>query len=1042
MMRPRPLATALAPLALALAFLLAPAAGSTWVAAQADATVALDPAAYQDLRWRHVGPHRGGRVTAIAGVRTQPCTFYQGGTGGGVFKTTDCGHTWLPVSDGQIATGSIGAIEVSDSRPDTIYVGTGSAAIRSNVIIGRGMYKSTDAGKTWRFIGLREAGQIGSLAVHPTNPDIVWAAALGSPFGPNAERGIFKTTDGGKTWRRTLFVNEETGARVVAMNWSNPDELYAGMYRGFRKGWDIVSGGPATEGGIYKSTDGGETWTKLSAGLPQKLIGKIDIDIARSNPRRVYAMIEAPENEGGLYTSTDAGATWQLVNNERRLRARPFYFHYVDVHPANEQEVWVNELSLWKSTDAGKTWARVETPHGDNHGMWFNPDQPDTILQCNDGGANVSRDGGRTWSTIYNQPTVEFYMVAVDEQVPYRLYAPQQDNSTIIVPSLPPVSWGYDTPEQGWTQGPGCETGQIHPRPDGQVVWGVCKGEIGRYDLVTGQERHYWVYPQNRYGHHPRDITYRFPRQSVIVVSPHDPKVIYHPSHVVHRSTDEGLSWEVVSPDLTANEPDKQVIAGSPITRDITGEEVYSSVYAMAESRLEQGVLWVGANDGPVHVSRDGGKTWTNVTPKDLPPGGRVQTIEDSPHRKGSAYIAVYRFLREHDLRPYVYRTEDYGKTWTKLTDGKNGVPDDHPVRVVREDTAVAGLLYAGTEFGFFVSFDHGKRWQPLQQNLPATPVTDLRVHRGDLVISTMGRGFWIMDDVSPLRQAASVLAPEGGTAAGGAARFSTAADEHLFTPRPAMRLRHAPSARRPGWPEYPPASAAIDYWLKTAPDGFVRIMIADAKGRTVREYTSEAPAADTAGGQGMRAPRRGGLPTRVPARAGTNRFHWDLRYAGADPSAPGGGSDGPFVPPGTYEVRLRVDRGGTSTTLTAPLEVRVDPRVAAVGVTQQDLEEQADLLLKVRDASVAARRLADRLRTARTSAGEDPVKARAIDQVLARLVTAPIVYPQPMLIDQLSNIQRMLGQADQKPGQDAWGRYKDLMKDWEGIQAAAAALL
>ncbi len=1034
------LPAALARIAIALLVLLMPAAGSrARLAAQSPAGPAVDPAAYQDLRWRSVGPHRGGRVTAIAGVRTQPCTFYQGGTGGGVFKTTDCGHAWVPIGDGQIATGSIGAIEVSDSHPDTVYVGTGSAPIRSNVIIGRGMYKSTDAGRTWQFIGLREAGQIGSLAVHPTNPDIVWAAALGSPFGPGTERGIFKTTDGGRTWRRTLFVNEETGARVVAMNWSNPDELYAGMYRGFRKGWDIISGGPASEGGIYKSTDGGETWTKLSTGLPQTLIGKIDIDIARSNPRRVYAMIEAPGDEGGLYTSTDAGATWQLVNNERRLRARPFYFHYVDVNPRNEQEVWVNELSLWKSVDAGKTWTRVDTPHGDNHGMWFNPDQPDTILQCNDGGANVSRDGGRTWSTVYNQPTAELYMVAVDEQWPYRLYAPQQDNTTVIVPSLPPVSWAFDSPEQGWIQGPGCETGQIHPRPDGQVVWGACKGEVGRYDLSTGQERHYWVYPQNRYGHNPRDIRYRFPRQTVIVVSPHDPGVVYQASHVVHRSTDEGLSWDVISPDLTANEPDLQITAGTPITRDITGEEVYSSIYAMVESRLEKGVLWVGANDGPVHVSRDGGKTWTNVTPKDLPPGGRVQNIEDSPHRKGSAYIAVYRFLREHDLRPYIYRTDDYGQTWTRLTDGRNGIPDDHPTRIVREDTEVPGLLYAGTEFGFFVSFDNGASWQPLQQNLPATPVTDLRVHRGDLAISTMGRGFWIMDDVSPLRQIARALRPAGGAAT--PAAFSTAADQFLFAPAATYRLRHAASAPRPGWPEYPPASARIDYWLKTTPDGPVRIAIADAAGRIVREFTSEAAPGDT-GSPGAGGPRRAALPTRVPARAGANRFQWDLRYAGSNPAARGGGTDGPLVPPGRYEVRLRVDRGGTETTLTAPIEVRIDPRVAGVGVTQQDLDEQADLLLKVRDAIVAGRQLAERLRAAKTAAAGDAARSRAIDEVLARLVTAPIVYPQPMLIDQLSNIQRMLGSADQKPGRDAWQRYDDLMKEWAAIQATATPLL
>ena len=514
------------------------------------------------------------------------------------------------------------------------------------------------------------------MIVHPSNPDIVWIAALGSPFGPNAERGIFKTTDGGKTWKKTLFVNDQTGGRVLAINYSNPNELYAGMYRGLRLGWDIVSGGPATEGGIYKSTDGGETWNKLSAGLPQKLIGKIDLDVARSNPRVVYAMVEAPGPEGGLYKSDDAGATWRNINNNPRLRARPFYFHYVDVNPKNENEVWVNELALHKSTDGGKTFTQVATPHGDNHGIWFNPDNPSIALQCNDGGANVTLDGGRSWSSILNQPTAELYMVSVDEQFPYRLYAPQQDNSTIIVPSLPPHSWGYDNPAQSWTQGPGCETGQIHPRPDGSVIWGACKGEVGRYNVATGQEKHSWIYPQNRYGHDPDDIKYRFPRQTVIHVSPHDPKTVYQASHVLHRTTDEGVTWTTISPDLTAREPDKQIVPGSPITRDITGEEVYSSIYSMVESRLERGVLWVGANDGPVHVSRDGGKNWANVTPKDLPPGGRVQNIEDSPHRKGSAYIAVYRFLREHDLKPYIYVTNDYGKTWSKLTDGAQRDPD------------------------------------------------------------------------------------------------------------------------------------------------------------------------------------------------------------------------------------------------------------------------------------------------------------------------------------------------------------------------------
>ncbi|MGH9174816.1 MAG: WD40/YVTN/BNR-like repeat-containing protein, partial [Vicinamibacterales bacterium] len=401
----------------------------------------------------------------------------------------------------------------------------------------------------------------------------------------------------------------------------------------------------------------GETWKKITTGLPAKLIGKIDLDIARSNPKVLYAMIEAPGSEGGLYKSSDAGESWALVNSSQRLRARPFYFHYVSVNPKNENEVFVNELGFHKSADGGKTFTTISTPHGDNHGVWINPDNPEIMLNINDGGANVTLNGGKSWSSILNQPHAEYYMVAVDEQYPYRLYTPQQDNTTLIVPSLPPVSWGFDHPAQSWQQASGCETGQIWPRKDGSVVWGSCKGEVGRYSVLTGQEKHYWIYPQNRYGHDPDEIKYRFPRQTVVYLSPHDDKIVYQASHVLHRSTDDGVTWETISPDLTAHEAEYQILPGNPITRDITGEEVYSSIYSMVESRLEKGVIWVGANDGPVSVSRDNGKTWKNVTPKDLAPGGRVQTIEDSPHRKGTAYAAIYRFLREHDLKPYIYKT-------------------------------------------------------------------------------------------------------------------------------------------------------------------------------------------------------------------------------------------------------------------------------------------------------------------------------------------------------------------------------------------------
>ncbi len=1004
----------------------------TRAAAQADPNVIVEPSLYQDLKWRNVGPHRGGRVTAIAGVRQQPCTFYMGATGGGVWKTENCGHVWTPISDGQISTGSIGSIEVSESNPNVIYVGTGSAAIRSNVIIGRGVYKSTDAGKTWQFLGLKESGQIGEVRVHPTNPDIAWLAALGSPFGPNAERGIFKTTDGGKTWKKTLFVDNEHGGRTVAVDRSDPNVLYAAMYRGFRKGWDIISGGPADKGGIYKSTDGGENWTKLSSGLPAQLIGKIDIDVARSNSKVVYAMIEAPREEGGLYRSDDAGATWRRVNNSQSLRARPFYFHYVDVNPKDENEVWVNELRLHKSTDGGKTFAQVETPHGDNHGMWFNPDNPDIILQCNDGGANVSIDHGRSWSTILNQPHAELYMVSVDNQTPYWLYAPQQDNTTVAVPSVPPVAWGMDHPSMAWSQFSGCETGQVSATPDGKIVWGVCKGEIGRYNRETGQEQHYWIYPQNRYGHDPDEIRERFPRQSVVYVSPHDPKTVYHASHRVYRTTDDGLTWTRISDDLTAREPQYQIIPGNPITRDITGEEVYSSLYAFTESRLEKGVLWAGANDGPVHVSRDGGKTWQNVTPTDLV-GARIQNIEDSPHRKGSAYIAGYRFLRGHDLQPYIYVTNDYGKTWTKLTDGRNGIPIDHPTRVVREDTEREGLLYAGTEFGFFVSFDNGRHWQPLQQNLPATAVTDIRVHRGDLVISTMGRSFWIMDDIAPLRHV-------------GTTRM-TANEPTLFAPATQPRYRYSSiggiAGSTPGdfsVPQYPPVSLAFDYILPANAPADLKLEIADASGRVVR--TIQGPsAAGSSQPQGMRGPRRGGSSAAVlTTKAGHNRILWDYRWA-AEGGMP------PMAAPGKYVATLTA--GGA--TRRVDFTIDVDPRVLKDNVTVADLVAQQDFILKVNAAIAEARQLAARLEQTMTKAGLKPppppgpsedvltVKYQHPAQGLyARIVDAPGPYPRPVLINQLQNILRMLNQADQKVGKDAYERFADLGKELTALKGEA----
>ena len=987
-----------------------------------------DPALFRGLRYRLVGPFRGGRVTAVAGHRRQPSTFYMGSTGGGVWKTTDSGHGWVNLSDGFFDTGSIGAIDVSESNPDVIYVGTGSAAIRSNVIVGRGVYKSTDAGRTWSCAGLREAGQIGSVRIHPGNQNIVYVAAVGQPFGPNPERGVFRTRDGGKSWQKVLFINDRTGAVSLAMNPSNPNEIYAGAWRVERKPWTIVSGGPAGETGLYKTTDGGDHWAKLSKGLPTSLIGKIDVDMARSNPRRVFVILEAPGKQAGVYRSDDAGTTFVQVSSEPELTARPFYFTYVDADPKDENTVWVNNLRLHKSSDGGRTWHDVPTPHIDNHGMWINPDNPEIFIQSNDGGANVTLDGGRSWSTQYNQPTAEMYQVEVDDQFPYRLYGAQQDNSTVIIPSLPLRAAPVDDPVQLLIQGPGCETGPVKPKPGfPEIVYGVCKGEFSRLSLLTGQEKHYWIYPQNRYGHAPADIRFRFQRTSPLEISPYDPGTIYMGSHVVHRTKDEGVTWETISPDLTANELGKQGLSGEPITRDITGEEVYSALCSIRESPLEGGVIWTGANDGPVHVTRDAGENWKNVTPATLPPGGRVQNIEPSPHRMGSAYIAVCRYML-NDWQPYIYRTDNYGGAWTQLTDGKNGIPADCPVRVVREDPDREGLLYAGTEFGMFISFDDGRNWQSFQLNLPVTPVTDIRVYEGDLVLSTMGRSFWILDDLTPLHQLKREVA---------------SAQAQLFRPRPTNRTHYSTSIGRGTGPAYPPPGARIHYLLAPEIAAPISLDIIDAEGAVIRSFSTErleeATARNSSVDRGQLV--RAGTPS-LPLHRGMNRFTWDLRYPGPWNENPlQSGTGGPVAAPGPYKVRLTAGKW----TQTQVLEVRMDPRVAADRVSALDLEEQLGFNLQLRDAISAARIAASRLKDAhdeirRSNPGSERLKR--VEALLARLVTADGPYPQPMLIDQLLYIYRMTTQSDQKIGHDASIRFADLSKELAAILADVQKVL
>ncbi|MGD2217333.1 MAG: hypothetical protein PVJ64_11265 [Gemmatimonadales bacterium] len=999
----------------------------------ADRNVVYDPALFADLAYRMVGPSRGGRVTAVTGIAEQPGTFYMGATGGGVWKTEDYGQSWVNVSDGYFETASIGALDVANSNPAVLYVGTGSDGIRSNVITGRGVYKSTDAGQSWSFLGLRDAGQIGAVIIHPDDPDLVYVAAIGQAFAPNPTRGVYRTKDGGVSWEQILFVSDSTGAVDLEFAPDNPREIYASMWRAERKPWTIISG--AREGGVYKSTDGGDSWTKLTNGLPGDLIGKSDLAVSAANPDRLYVLMEAPEPERGLYRSDDRGASFRLVNSEPGLTDRPFYYCNVDADPSNADVVYVNSTRFYKSEDGGATFRRRSTPHGDNHDMWINPNDADLYIQSNDGGANVTRDGGRTWSTQRNQPTAELYQVDVDDRFPYWLYAGQQDNSTIAVPSLPPYSAPGGATAH-WRSIGGCETGPAVPKPgEANIVYANCKGRFGRYNAATGQEKQYYVGAQNLYGHNPKDLNYRFQRVSPIEISPHDPNVIYHASQYLHRTVDEGVTWETISPDLTAFKPARQMASGMPLTRDITGEEHYSTLYAVEESPLTPGLIWVGANDGPVHVTRDGGRTWSEVTPTDLPPEGRVQTIEPSPHRPGKAYIAVLRYLLG-DWQPYIYRTEDYGASWTRLTTGDNGIPADYPTRVVREDPDREGLLYAGTEFGMYISFDDGAHWQPFQLNLPVTPVTDIKVYRQDLALSTMGRSFWILHDISPLHELDRRVA---------------SAPVHLFQPRAAYRMRYSSFGRGAAAPEYPAAGAVIDYYLAEEPAGAVKLEILDAGGDVIRNFTSEGPARrEPAQPEFMRFGFAGG--TRLEVAAGMHRFTWDLRYAGIRDLESGRSGRGPRAAPGTYQARLSV--GDWSETRS--FQVLIDPRVAADGVTQEDLEEQLAFNLRLLELTGEARRTARRVGSlhqelaglSEKTAHQGVLRrAESLDDRLAAIESLFVTseegrYPQPMLLDQLRYLGSMTDRADQKLGADAYTRFDELKAELAGHQAAIERLL
>jgi photosystem II stability/assembly factor-like uncharacterized protein len=920
---------------------------------------AVDRERLRGLEWRNVGPHRGGRVVAVAGVTSQPRVYYFGGTGGGVWKTTDGGIRWLNVTDGQLGTGSVGAVAVAESDPNVVYVGMGESCIRGNLSEGDGVYKSTDAGKTWKHVGLGDTRTIGQVRVHPTNPDLVYVAALGHAFGPNAERGVFRSRDGGARWEKVLFVDDKTGAVDLAMDPTNPRVLYAAFWQAVRKPWTMESGGPGS--GLYKSTDGGDAWTKIAdENLPKKGVwGRIGVTVSPANPNRVWAIIEA--EDGGVFRSDDAGKTWRKTNEERRLRQRAWYYTHIYADPKNPESVYVLNTGFYRSLDGGKTFTAIPVPHGDNHDLWIAPDDPRRMIESNDGGASVSFDGGGTWSSIYNQPTAQLYHVVTDTRFPYYVFGAQQDNTTVAIASRT-AEGGIDRVH--WYPVEGCESGTIAVDPsDPMITYAGCYGGvIERYDHRTGQSRNVNVYPDNPMGWGAEGMKYRFQWTFPIVASPHDPKTIYAGGNLLFKTTNGGQSWTAISPDLTRNDASKLGPSGGPITKDNTSVEYYCTIFAMAESPREKGLLWVGSDDGLVHVSRDAGAHWTNVTPKDLPEWSMVSQIDPSPHDAGTMYLAVNRYKLD-DGRPFIYVTRDYGQSWAKIV---GGIPDGAFVRVVREDPVRKGLLYAGTERGVFVSFDDGGRWQPLQMALPGTvmpaaspalstspspspspaddrlagklpvvPVTDLVVKDNDVVVATQGRSFWILDDVSPLRQMSGDVVAD---------------DVRLFKPAPAYRF-FGGTRPSPLVGQNPPSGAVVYYTLKAEPKANeeVTLEVLDASGKVVKKLSSredkdkaEGPGGGDEEGFGPPPP-----PRTIPAKAGLNRFPWDLRVEDASRFKGmilwGGVTRGPVLAPGSYQVRLTA----AGKTLTQPLEVRKDPRLPT---SDDDYRKQYDLLLKIRD--------------------------------------------------------------------------------------------
>jgi photosystem II stability/assembly factor-like uncharacterized protein len=905
--------------------------------AAAQSAQGADPSLFSALRWRQVGPFRGGRALAVTGVPGEPNVFYFGAASGGVWKSTDTGVSWQPLFDSQ-PIASIGSIAVSASDHNIIYVGSGEACIRGNITYGNGVYKSLDAGKTWKNIGLKDTRHIGAVIVDPKNPNIVFVAALGHAYGQNEERGLFRSTDGGATWQKVLYRDSKTGAIDVVFDPNNSNTLFASLWEVYRTPWSLNSGGEGS--GLYKSTDGGATWKKLEGhGLPGGILGRIGVSVSGADSSRVYALIEA--KEGGLYRSDDGGDNWLRLNEDGRLRQRAWYFTHIFADPKSADTLYVLNTGMFRSTDAGRTFNLLPAPHGDHHGFWVDPEHPERMINGNDGGATVSIDGGKTWSTQYNQPTAQFYHVITDNRFPYYIYGAQQDNSTIAIKS-------YDDDgvigRQDWFPVGGGESGYIAPYPpDPDITYAGAEGFTSRFDKRTEQVVDISVWPLDPSGRGAESLRHRFNWTSPLMLSPHDPNTIYTAGEMVFKSTNQGQSWQAISGDLTRNDKSRQKPSGGPITLDITSVEYYNTVFALAESPVKKDMLWAGTDDGLLHLTLNGGQSWANVTPKDMPEG-MISIVEASHHDAGTAYIAVDRHKFD-DFHPYIYRTRDSGKTWSKAV---NGIPEGAYARSVREDPARKGLLFAGTEIGVYFSLDDGDNWQALKLNLPTVPVHDLAIHDNDLVAATHGRAFWALDNITPLRQI--------NTASAGAEMI-------FYRPEPALRL-HYPDAieRRGPVGDVRPLGAIFDYYFKTAPKDEVRLEIFDGSGRLVRALSSREKKEFE---QPPEWPDQIREVTTIPASAGMNRYAWNLRWESPVkiPGAfyVGAGPRGPLALPGKYTAKLTVGSQSHS----QAFEIVNDPRMK--DLAQGDLIRQFELLMQIRDANTELHRAVNQIRDLRT---------------------------------------------------------------------------